>query len=182
MPKQCCILHVYICKPHNTKQIHRWTLSFQVRTVLFTSDFGSPTRGERQFLKVFRIIQCWQHPNARHISWSNLNFSKPWSEPQLLNILVGPQLLNTMVWPPTSQHPCRTTTSLHQGQNSTSLHHGCNSTKPFSKSSKFSAFLFGAWRHPHSSPFPVWHLLWQLWLSYPSCTRVKLYPMSVHLN
>ena len=30
--------------------------------------------------------------------------------------------------------------------------------------------------------FPIWSLLWQLGLSYPLCTSVKLYPMSVHLN
>ena len=30
----------------------------QVRTVLLISDFNSSTRGERQFLKVFRIILC----------------------------------------------------------------------------------------------------------------------------
>ena len=49
--------------------------------VLLISDFSSSTRGERQFLQVFRIILCKQHPNARHISWSNLNFSTPWSDP-----------------------------------------------------------------------------------------------------
>ena len=30
--------------------------------------------------------------------------------------------------------------------------------------------------------FPIWGLLWQLWLSYPLHASVKLYPMSVHLN
>ena len=30
--------------------------------------------------------------------------------------------------------------------------------------------------------FPIWGLLWQLWLSYPLRVSVKLYPMSVHLN
>ena len=30
--------------------------------------------------------------------------------------------------------------------------------------------------------FPIWGLLWQLWLSYRLCACVKLYPMSVHLN
>ena len=31
------------------------------------------------------------------------------------------------------------------------------------------------------APFSIWGILWQLWLSYPLHTSVKLYPMSVHL-
>ena len=50
----CCILHVFMYKPHNTSTQQDSVV--QIRPVLLTSDFGSSTQGERQFLKVFRII------------------------------------------------------------------------------------------------------------------------------
>ena len=40
---RCCILHAYICQPHDTNTT---TLSFQLRKVLLTSNFGSSTWGE----------------------------------------------------------------------------------------------------------------------------------------
>ena len=46
-------------------------------------------------------------------------------------------------------------------------------TNVFFKIPKFSAHRFQAWRHSHSSPFPIWGLLWQLWLSYPLCISIN---------
>ena len=63
-------------------QIHRQLCCTGTNVLLLTSDFGSSTRGETQFLKVFRNHTMLTTPqNVQHISWSNLNFSTPWSDP-----------------------------------------------------------------------------------------------------
>ena len=71
----------------------------QTRTHLLTSDFGSSTRGERQFLKVFRnhtMLTTLQRL-ARLVVQSQ--FLTIMVGPQLLTIMVGPQLLIIMVGP-----------------------------------------------------------------------------------
>ena len=87
--------------------------------------------------------------------WQRTQFSAPMAETQLsvcmvqsqiLNSMVGPQLLNTIVRP---------------------------QLNVFSKSSKFSAHLFWAWRHPHSRLISCLGLLWQWWLSYPLHTSLN---------
>ena len=57
---------------------------------LLISDFGSLTRGERQFLKVFRNHTMLTTPQrSAHLVVQS----------QFLNIMVGPQLLTIMVGP-----------------------------------------------------------------------------------
>ena len=46
--------YIFRQKQANTNTKYRRTLLLHVRTVLLISDFSSSTRGERQFLKVFR--------------------------------------------------------------------------------------------------------------------------------
>ena len=113
------------------------------------------------------ILTMLSIPNVRHISWCfRSQFIFAGRDPKNLtaaatpenstvclygpmstfNSMVGPQVLNTMVGP---------------------------QLESISKSSKFSAHLFWAWRHPRSSPFSVWGLLWQWWLSYSFCTNVN---------
>ena len=62
----------------------------QVRTHLLTSDFGSSTRGERQFLKFFRNHTMLTIPQ---------NSAQLMVQSKFLNIVVGPQLLNIIVGP-----------------------------------------------------------------------------------
>ena len=130
----------------------------QVRTHLLTSDFGSSTRGERQFLKVFHnhttlttSFNSWNLtlcPNGRNstIILHGLTTSQHYGRTQLLNTMVGTQLLHTMVG-----------TQLNLFQN-------LPNSQPISTKQDVI----------HSpDPFPVWGLLWQWWLSYPLCTIVK---------
>ena len=75
-------------------------------------------------------------PNGRELiylpPWQKLNYLPAWS-----NIIL--------------QLHAQTSTSQHHGRTPNSQHHGRTSTESFSKPSKFSAHLFWAWRHPHSS-------------------------------
>ena len=137
---------------------------------LLTSEFGSLTRGERQFLKVFRnhtMLTTPQHsahlvvwtqflntrvrtqlPSSRVHSqlptaWLDSNFTPSWSDPNF-NCLPLRQTIKLSVYMVQSQLP----------------------TASFSKSSNSQDHCFQAWRHLLSSSFPIWGLLWQLWLSY----------------
>ena len=79
---------------------------------------------------------------------------------QLLNIRVGTQLCNCL--------SLRQTTQLSVYMPQSQL-----PTDFFSKSSNHQDHHFRAWRHSHSSSFPIWGCLWQLWLSYPLRTSVN---------
>ena len=71
------------------------------------------------------------------------------------NSILCPNGRNSIVWlHGTISNPQmygRTPTSQHHVRTSTSQHHGRTSTESFSKSSKFSAHLFFAWRHRYPS-------------------------------
>ena len=78
--------------------------------------------------------------------------------------------------------PKNPTTSFN-GQNPTLSPQWSNLNSLFSKSSSSRDHLFRAWRHPHSSPISClgdYYDKW--WLSYPLRTRVKLHPMTIHLD
>ena len=119
-------------------------------------------------------------PNVRHISWSNLNFSTSWSDP-------------------TSQHHGRTPTSHYHGQNSTltlclnGREPNCLPTWPkvnfqltcFSKFPNSQPISSGHDIIHTPAPFPIWDLLWQLWLSYPlhvSVNCTQCYVLYSHLH
>ena len=115
-------LHIHI-QTHMQTQEKTGGLLFQVRTVLWTFEFGSSTRGERHnsYYTDHTILTI---PNAQRILWClrsppveirKLNSSTEWPNPQLLDFQ--------------SQLP----------------------TDSFSKSSYFQDHLFRAWHHPHSS-------------------------------
>ena len=160
LSSNCCIQHVYIYK---YRQIQMQANSIVSDTNAFINDFGSSTRGERHN-SYFANHTIWSHFNARRILWC-------------LRSLVGSDLQNST----TSSTLClngRELNSLPQWQKLNSQ----LSTDSFSKSSNSQDHLFWAWRYPHSSPFPVWVLLWQWWLSYPLCASVKLYQLTIHLG
>ena len=104
---------------------------------------------------------------------------------QFLNIIVGPNFS-----PSWSKPNFNCLLQWQTTQLSAYIVHSQLPTVFFLKSSNSQDHCFRAWRHSHSSPdvihtpalFPIWGLLWQLWLSYPLHASVKLYPMSVHLN
>ena len=119
---------------------------FQVRTVLLVSwlrffdarEKDNLTPFQRSaYLVVFKISVCRYPKNLNH----RCNSSE-------LNSMADNSILY-----------------LH-GRNSTICLHGPMSAFNwlFFKILKFSAHLYWAWHHPHSSPFPVWGLLWQWWL------------------
>ena len=111
-------------------------------------------------------------------------------------LLTGSQLSSSMVQPQNSQLHCRTPTSQHKGRNSASYHYGrtptstvcLNGRQPNSLSTLFKLNsqlpLFQNLQilrtiasghdviHTPAS-FPIWGLLWQLWLSYRLCTSVN---------
>ena len=171
-----------------------------------TSDFGSSTRGERQFLKVYRNHPQRNHtiviiPNAWHISccfrsqfifasrdpknltaaatvenltlWQRTQFSVLMAETQF-SACNGPiSIYQLYGWTPTSQYHGRTPTSQHNGP---------TSTESFSKSSKFSAHLFRAWHHPHSSTISsLGFILTKVIVISFVCER-KLHHLTSHLN
>ena len=169
----------------------------QVRTHLLTSDFSSSIRKERQFLRVFpNHTMLTSPPNVRHIlwcfrsqfifagrdpknltiaatvgnstQWQRTQFSTPMAETQLsacmvqyqiLNCMVGLQLLNTMVGPQLLNTMVGPQLNL------------------FSKSSKFSAHLFWAWCHPHSSPISCLVFIMTMVIVISFAHQRKLYPM-----
>ena len=154
----------------------------QVRTFInfLTSEFGSSTRGERetQFLKVFRIILCWQNSNTRHISWSfrspflfagrdpknltvclngqNQNFSTPWSE---LNFYCP------STWPKSTTN----STGPHSITNWTGPHSTTNSSGPQPR--------------PNSTclqPRPKWRLSQNTQILSPSLPGMRSFTLQSH--
>ena len=83
---------------------------------------------------------------------------------------------------PISQHHGRTPTSQHHGRIPTSQYHGRTSTKSFSKSSKFSAHLFRAWRHPHSSRISCRGFIMTVVIVISFAHERKLHQLTTHLN
>ena len=103
----------------------------------------------------------WQEPNNR-LPWSNLKIPTAWSE---LNLSVPWSDFNFNCLP--LRQTTQQTAYIVQIQ---------LPTDSFSKSSNSLDHRFRAWRHSHSSTFPIWGLSWQLWLSYPlrasvNCTQ-----------
>ena len=101
------------------------------------------------------------HPSAS-MAETQLNGRELNSQPQWQKLICLPAWSNLKSL--TSQHHRRTPTSKLRSR---------TSINSFSKSSKFCPHLLWAWRHQHSSPFPVWGLLWQWWLWYPLRTSVN---------
>ena len=129
---------VYICKAHNRKQIHRWTLVFSDTNRLLISDFlTSVLRHEERdnSKKSFVILLCQQHLPMAEIQ---LYFSTPWSDPTSPN------------------HHCKTQTSTvcvdGRQPNCLPTWSTVNSELIlFSKSSNSQDHRFWAWRHSHTS-------------------------------
>ena len=156
----------------------------QVQTHLLTSNSGSSTWGERQFIKVFRnhtmLTTSFNGqnptlcPNGRN---STIVFHGPTSKSQLpgwtqlLNIMVGTELFNTIIW-------TQLQLSAIEADNPAVCRH-CPKSTPnwlFFKIFKFSGPLLpGMMSFTLQPSSPIWGLLWQLWLSYPLCMSIKLY-------
>ena len=131
---------------HRRTQIHK-RLRCSGTNVYWLLDFFRHKERERQFLKVFRIILCRQN----------------------------------------SQLSGRTPTSQQHGRNSTSIvclngrQPNCLFTWPkvnlptssFSKSPNSQPIASGHDVIHTPATFPIWGLLWQLWLSYPLCANVN---------
>ena len=119
-----------------------------------TSDFGSLTQGERQFLKVFcNHTMLTTHQCSVHLMVQS----------QFLNIIVGPQLLNIIVGP-------QLQLSAIEADNPTVCLHGPISTFQQSLFQNIQILRTIASGHDiiHTpASFPIWGLLWQLWLLYP---------------
>ena len=156
----------------------------QLRTHLLTSEFGSSTRGERQFLKVFRNHTMLTTLPKFGISRGSISISQ---------LMVGLQLLNIMVW---TQLQLSDSTSHHYGRTPTSTvclngrQPNCLATSS-TVNSQLTLFqnlqILRTMASGHDvihapASFLIWGLLWLSWLSYPLRTSVKLYPLSVHLN
>ena len=121
----------------------------QVQTHLLTSDFGSSTRGERQFLKVFRnhtmLTTSFNgrnttlYPNGRS---STIVFHSPTSKSQLPGRI------------PTSQHHWRTQLLLSaiEADNPTVCLHRPKSTFNWRIFQNLQILSTIAWRYSHSSP------------------------------
>ena len=105
--------------------------------LLLTSDFGSSTRGERQFFRVFRnhtMLTIPQH--SAHLVVQS----------QFFNIMFGPNFSQSWLDPNFNCLPQWQTTQL-------SVYMARNQlpTDLFSKSSNSQDHRFRAWRHSHSS-------------------------------
>ena len=124
------VYYTYIYANHtiqNTVQNTQVTPLFRYdRFINFCVQFFD-TRRETQFLKVFRNHSMLTTPPTFGTSSGVLD----------LNSSLPVEIRKIQPYASTVE-------------TSTSQHHGRNSTEPFSKSSKFSARLFWAWRHPHS--------------------------------
>ena len=114
-----------------------------------------------------RFLLCWPHPNARRILWCLRS--------QFISAGWDPKNLTTAVMVENS-------TLCLNGRNST-LSPWSNLNWFFFKILKFSGpslpSIMSSTLQPH---FLSGGLLWQWWLSYPLCARVKLQPMTMHLN
>ena len=163
---------MYKCK---RTQIHRPLCCSGTNILLWTSDFGSSTRGERQFLKVFRNYTMLTTPSTFSASRGVLDLN---SSSKKLNRCCNGR--NSTLWQRTQFSACMLQSQilncLPQWQRTQLSAHMVQSQLPtdsFSKSSISQDHRFQAWHHAHSSPFPIWGLLWQLWLTYPLCTSVN---------
>ena len=147
--------------------------------LLLTSEFSLSTRGEIQFLKVFRnhTMQTTSFngrnptlcPNGRN---STIVFHGPTSKSQLLNTMGGTQLLNIIVGPQLQLSGIETdnpTVCLHSPQSTPNW-------RVF-KIFKFSAYLFRAWRHSHSSHISYLGFIMTIVIVISFAHERKLYPM-----
>ena len=100
------------------------------------------TQGERHnSQKSLPTTPLWLHPHAQRTPWCSRSLSLEIRKTQLHPSTVK---INSQ-WPNTQPSPQQ-----------------YNLNRLFSKSSNSQDYLFRTWRHPHSSPFPVWGLLWQM--------------------
>ena len=121
-------------------QIHRWTLSFQIRTGLLISGLRCMvTRRERHnSLKPMLTILHWPYPNARRILWClRSQFISAGRDPKNSTTCLNDRKPNYIFQRSNTQLPSQ------------------RSTDVFSKSSNSLDHLFWAWRHQQASPFPV---------------------------
>ena len=119
------------------------------------------TWGERQFLKVFPNHTMLTTPPKFGISRGPILISQLVVGLQLLTIIVAPNFSPSWSDPNFNCLPLRWTTQLSAYTAQSQL-----TTESFSKSSNSQDHCFLAWRHSHSSLFPIWGLSWQLWLPY----------------
>ena len=162
--------YIFRQKPANTNTTYRRT---QKHRQLFCFMYGGfiinlwlrffDTRRETQFLEVFRTILC----NGREFNcmppWSNVNLqldgrtstSQHDGRTQFLNTMVGTQLLHTMVG---------TQVNL------------------LSKSSKFSAYLFCSWHHPHSSLISCLGFIMTMVIVISFARKCKPHQLTPHLS
>ena len=104
------------------------------------------------------------------------------SKPKLLNAIVGTQL-QLSVYMAQVNFPTLNSmaeNSILYAQNGRDKMSDCltmarsqHPTGVFFKIPKFSAHHFWAWCHSHPASFPIWGLLWQLWLLYPLCVSIN---------
>ena len=111
-----------------------------------------------------------QYPNGRNnrLPWSNCLVG-----PHLLNTMVGTQLLNIMVG---TQLYGRELHSLPQWQKLNCLPAWSNVNLQLTLFQNLQILRIIASGHDviHTpASFPIWGLLWQLWLSNPLCTSVN---------
>ena len=179
----CCIAVIQIGKRVDSNtQIHRWK---QIHRQLYCSGTNAfinfwlrffDTRRETILKSLSYHTMLTTPPNARHISWSNFNFSTPWSDPNF----------STSLSDPTSHHHGRTPTSTvcHWGRQPNCLPTPSKviSQLTFSKSSNSQDYRFWAWRHSHSSPISYRGFIMIIVIVMYFAHERKLYPMSVHLN
>ena len=125
------------------------------------------TRRETQFLKVFRNHSMLTPPRqcTAHLVVFKISIHL---HPQRSKILTAAAMVEN-------------TTLCPNGRNSFVCRHGPMSTLNwlFFKIREFSAHLFWAWRHPHSSPISCQGFIITMVMSYPLSVSVKLYPMTM---
>ena len=144
------------------------------------------TRGETQFLKVFRNHTILTTPPTFGTSRGVLDLNSS----SLVGTRNGRKLNsmaeNSILCPNgrssiVCQHGPISISPLH-GQTSTSQHQGRTPTKSFSKFSKFSAHLFWAWHHLHSSLISCLGFIMTMVIIISFAHERKLHQLGTHLN
>ena len=141
---------------------------------LLISDFGSSTRGERQFFKVFRIITTpTTFGTSRgvldlHLHHSGTPTSYHHCRTQLLTIMVGPQLQLFAI----------------KADNPTLCPHGPKITPQLTLFQNFQILMTIASAHDviHSPVISYLGFIMTIMIVISFARKRKLYPMYVHLN
>ena len=142
----------------------------QVRTFInfLTSEFYSLTRGERD--TIFNHSILTKLKRSAHLVVFKISVSR-----DLQNSMVGLQLLNTMVLTQLqlSTWPKSTPNWTGPSKLPTRLAHSRDPTDVFFKYPNSQLIASGHDVIYTPISFPIWGLLWQLWLSYPLRVSVK---------